>query len=184
MTRLQTVDNFMTPLQFVGELNLKPYPDGVHWQLITDFTFCDGDGTLYTAPAGLVTDFASIPALNRIGMTIMVLAHIASRFHWSGHLLAAFGVWVIWIASDLRPWGRYGPAAIIHDALFASQTTSFWTANMVLWRAMKITNTARWERIVIFGGVMLGGYFAWLQDGRRLKKGMRRGFPVKISRPQ
>ena len=47
-------------------LNLVPFPalvqaDGDRWVLLADFSYTKDDGTVYTAPIGMVTDLASIP---------------------------------------------------------------------------------------------------------------------------
>ena len=52
--------------QFTTELNVRPLSDGVHWVLLDEFGydvgFLGSDDTI-TAPAGFITDFASIPKI-------------------------------------------------------------------------------------------------------------------------
>ena len=46
--------------RFLSELRVREV-DGEQWQLLTDLRYQDEDGTIDIAPAGFVTDFASVP---------------------------------------------------------------------------------------------------------------------------
>jgi hypothetical protein len=67
---------------------------------------------------------------------------------------------------DLPPWGKYGPAAVVHDFLYASGIGTREQADNVLREAMQDLGVD-WRRAeLIFDGVRIGGQHAWDQDAR------------------
>jgi hypothetical protein len=61
----------------------------------------------------------------------------------------------------LPKWQRYGPAAIVHDYLYASQHTDRRTADATLNEGMHDMRVLSWERYVIYGFVRAFGGFVW-----------------------
>jgi Protein of unknown function (DUF1353) len=73
--------------------------------------------------------------------------------------------------SDLPPWGKYGPAAVVHDFLYASGIGTREQADNVLREAMQDLGVD-WRRAeLIFDGVRIGGQHAWDQDARERAAG-------------
>lgn len=74
-----------------------------------------------------------------------------------------------WLVQPLLPRvGRWDRAAVIHDALYATQRYSRYRCDAILREAMTADGvgwTARWA---IWLGVRVGGWWAWHCDGRKL----------------
>jgi hypothetical protein len=67
---------------------------------------------------------------------------------------------------DLPPTGKYTPAAVVHDFLYATGTGTREQADNVLREAMQDLGVD-WRRAeLIFDGVRIGGQHAWDQDAR------------------
>lgn len=49
------------PMSFSGPIRLQMMGDGVNWILLEEVTYTDKAGRKWVAPAGMVTDLASIP---------------------------------------------------------------------------------------------------------------------------
>jgi len=143
---------------------LTPNGDGVTWTLKEDFAWVSNDGTTVEVDAGLVTDFASIPPLNKFGLIAALGGHALSRLHWSGLLLMLSGLWVVWISDRLRPWGQYGKAAIIHDFLYRNHAFPRKRCDGYLREAMQDLQTPRWQRFLIYYGVRGGGWWAYRHE--------------------
>ena len=67
---------------------------------------------------------------------------------------------VLW--TFFPPLGRYAPAALIHDYLYATQTRSRKASDVIFSEAMKALGVNRGHRFLIYWGVRGGGYNAWL----------------------
>ncbi len=63
-----------------------------------------------------------------------------------------------------HPAGRYGPAALLHDYLYATQTLTRWKSDKIFLDAMKILKVPLWKRQVMFWGVRVGGFIAWKEN--------------------
>lgn len=61
----------------------------------------------------------------------------------------------------LPPWDTYGPAALVHDFLYALQPCDRRTADQILNEAMKALAVPMWKRTVIYQAVRWCGGFAW-----------------------
>ena len=71
----------------------------------------------------------------------------------------------------LPTWGKYGNAAVIHDALYQGyeiddiDAPSWWPerkeADQIFAEGMAVLGVKRWKRIIIYWGVRLGGWWAW-----------------------
>ncbi len=79
---------------------------------------------------------------------------------------------VFW--SLLRPDGDYVYAAIIHDFLYWTQTTSKAAADTVLKIAMRDFNVSGPVVMAIYEGVSLGGRSAWTGNAKLKARGERR----------
>lgn len=121
---------------------LVEYLDGRRWVHRVDaadpFRWTGSIGTV-TPPDGMITDFASIP-----------------------HLLAA-----ILPETGFGRRGRWGPAGVLHDWLYLSQTRPDGTpltrkeADDVFQQAMRDKGVGRVFRGVIWGSVRLAGWIWW-----------------------
>jgi len=75
---------------FTGELLLRAYPSRESnelWSLLENFSFTDRKGRTFTAPKGMVTDLASIPAMLR-DLFSGVEHRMAGTIHDALYLLA------------------------------------------------------------------------------------------------
>jgi len=62
----------------------------------------------------------------------------------------------------LPPWGRYSPAAVIHDWLYLNNGGRTRKAVDDLFLAhMTELGALRWQRTIIYLGIRLGGWVAW-----------------------
>jgi Protein of unknown function (DUF1353) len=62
------------------------------------------------------------------------------------------------------PWGTYGPAAVIHDWLYWSQTLTRSRSDEILLEAMTLLNVSVLKRQAIYRMVRLFGDSAWDDD--------------------
>ena len=83
---------------------------------------------------------------------------------------------VFW--SLLRPDGDYVYAAIVHDFLYWTQTTSRATSDNVLKIAMRDFNVPGGVVTAIYQAVHLGGQSAWAENARLKSRGERRVLTV------
>jgi hypothetical protein len=74
----------------------------------------------------------------------------------------------------LRPDGDYAYAAIVHDYLYWTQTTSKETADEILKFAMQDFQVATWKIDAIYGAVSTFGRAAWDEDARLKGQGEAR----------
>jgi len=148
--------------KFPKELVVVPCEDGHHWTLVKKFQFeSDKLGTI-TCPKNMVTDFASIPPLNLIGVVAAIIGLIMG---WSPFV--GLALFVIMIAHLLLPTGSYTRAATIHDFLYSDRSLSRSDCDMVLYEAMVACKTIWWKRYLIWFNVRLFGWACW--HGRRWK---------------
>jgi hypothetical protein len=76
-------------------------------------------------------------------------------------------------------WGVYGPAAVIHDYLYWTQTTTKARADELLLEAMVNLNTGKLTRFNIYHAVDMFGGWAWSNNAKQDKS---TGFIVPIGR--
>ena len=67
----------------------------------------------------------------------------------------------------IPPWGRYGQAAVVHDYLYATQTTTRRLADDTLLEAMRVSGCGVWSYAVIYLAVRMFGWMAWRADRAR-----------------
>lgn len=156
---------------FTTKLDVSPMDDGVRWKLNKSLVYVDDEGNLITVPAGFITDFASIPPLATIGGWVIIFAVFLSRIcPLTGWGLFGFALWVVMISDGMEHEGSWDAASCLHDWLYATRCRSFLKSNWILYRAMIAKGggwTILWKRVVIFLGVELGGYVAWMDDKRK-----------------
>jgi hypothetical protein len=71
---------------------------------------------------------------------------------------------VLW--ADIPPFGKWGPAAVLHDAIYWFQGYTREQADRILMEAMQDLGVD-WRRCaLIYDGVRIGGQHAWDQDAR------------------
>ncbi|MCB9497734.1 MAG: DUF1353 domain-containing protein [Fibrobacteria bacterium] len=127
--------------EFSGRLTVE-YLDGRKWvhRIDPDAPFSwQGDIGTVRPPEGMITDFATIP-----------------------HIFA-----VVLPETGIGRRGRWGPAAVIHDALYLCQTRPDSKplrrkeADAVLREAMRDKGVARLYRALIWGSVRVFGWIWW-----------------------
>jgi len=127
----------------VGRLVLV-YVDGRVWEVAgKGFLYVTEDGDPIQIEVGFKTDFASIP-----------------RFFW--RVLPPMGD---------GPKGAYGPATVIHDALYQrgevqGRPITRAYADGVLDEICKELGVSAWRRFLIRSGLRIGGWVVW----RRYRK--------------
>jgi hypothetical protein len=78
-----------------------------------------------------------------------------------------------WFLRSLIPvWGRHGPAAVIHDYLYAVSAGKLYADWMFL-RALKQSGCCAAKRWAMFLGVLCFGWFAYWNHKRKNKKETR-----------
>ncbi len=118
---------------FKTPLVVSPLPDGKHWKLHTKFT-------------------ADIPVEKGVRLRITVPAGFITDF--------ASVPWPFW--SFIRPWGKWGKAAVLHDYLYQERTGAYRsTADKVFLNAMKLLGVTPWRRTLMYWGVRAFGWLAW-----------------------
>jgi len=73
---------------------------------------------------------------------------------------------ILW--SVLPPWGRYSPAAVVHDWLYFNRknmAAKRKRADKVFYWLMKEFGVPWWKRRVMYLGVRIGGGAAWRRYG-------------------
>lgn len=149
---------------FNDELIASPENDGRHWILKKRFQYQSSNFGKITCPKGMVTDFASIPPLNLIGVFFALVSTIffPSVISLIGLILSLF---VISISHLLRPTGSYTRAATIHDFLYSDRTRCRSDCDGILYEAMLVCGTIWWKRWLIWFNVRIFGWACW--HGRR-----------------
>lgn len=118
---------------FLDPLILEDIGDRT-FRLVSAFRYHVGgeDSTeIISAPAGFITDFASIP-----------------RIFWN----------------ILPPYGKYGKACVIHDALYQHHGFGRYTRKQsddILLEGMEILGVSWITRHIIYRGVRIGGWAIW-----------------------
>jgi hypothetical protein len=153
--------------EFLERPTYKPLNDGVNWISTTRCKYIDPWGNSIVIPAGVKSDFASIPNLSVVGLVLHWLAFAASQFFWEFWFLVAFADWIIFVSEKFLHEGTWDDQAFVHDWMFKTRCRSFWKANWILFKSMIAagsSTTKLWKRVCIFGGVVVGGYAAWIED--------------------
>ncbi|KAF1061062.1 MAG: hypothetical protein GAK45_02336 [Pseudomonas citronellolis] len=97
-------------------------------RLLADLVLEDELGT-FTAPAGFVTNFASLQVLHNALLFVLFA------------LVAGYG----------------NLAATIHDQLYTAASMSRSDCDAVFYRALRAEGVARWRAWIMYAGVRLGG---------------------------
>jgi hypothetical protein len=66
----------------------------------------------------------------------------------------------------IAPWGKWGPAAIVHDYLYRWQGTTQRQADDVLLEAMRVLEVDRFRQFAIWSAVRMFGASAWREDAK------------------
>ena len=70
--------------------------------------------------------------------------------------------WPFW--SFIRPWGRWGKAAVLHDWLYQNHQAVWISrkgADRMFLEAMVVLEVAPWRRRLMYWGVRAFGWLAW-----------------------
>ncbi len=76
--------------------------------------------------------------------------------------------WPLW--SFIRPWGKWGKAAVLHDFMYQTRewrnvgdfgAWGRYVADNIFLEAMKELGVARWRRNLMYWGVRAFGWLAW-----------------------
>ena len=170
----------MTP-RFLTRLEATPLPDGVNWQLDCDLVFIDNQGDLHKVPAGFITDFASIPSLDRIGLGVALVGWYFIMFHgWSltwkdavGLPLLCAGFFLIFMSKPLNGDDQLDAPDALHDNGYARPRLGrrswmmkfYW--DRLLFQAMRANQEPLWKCWLVWANVTAFGWFAWYQDGKK-----------------
>jgi hypothetical protein len=146
---------------FASPAKIYQNPDGKTFTLHENLIYTTSEGIEIVVPEGFVTDLASIPTLSRLGMFFLIFGHAFSRQTNWGYTLMIIGSFIIWISKDLRPYGKFTDAAILHDWCYSKWLFPQHKCDKILREAMKNRNTEGWEREVIFSAVYLFGNFSY-----------------------
>ena len=161
---------------FTTSLDCSPLPDGVRWRLNAPLDYVDPQGQTIRAPAGFTTDFATIPNLSFLaGLLLGVCFLVGDLCPASFNVVFPLGVfaWVIvLIAEQFLHEGTWDCPAALHDYLYATRCRTYWQSNWILFKAMGTRScssglTPMWKRVLIYGAVTVGGWWAWHDDARR-----------------
>jgi hypothetical protein len=83
----------------------------------------------------------------------------------------------------LPKWSDYGPAAIIHDWLYWSQSIQRRDADNVFLEAMQALNVSPIKQRIIYLGVRIFGRWAWWENGRLKARSVSRMRPPNATWP-
>ena len=136
-------NSFLTPL------DVRVLEGGKRFMLLHRFTYRIDDFTI-TVPIGFVTDFASIPVRQALGLAVLLLVLGYLFTFW----LFLPGVMLVVLAVFLQRLGRQNKAAVIHDWLYQGGSMSGITLNQngrkmadIIFRvAMRELGVTRWKR--------------------------------------
>jgi hypothetical protein len=164
--------------QFISLPDYKPLDDGVNWISTKRMKYIDPWGKQIAVPIGFKSDFASIPDLSRIALMVQLASGFCFEFFWPWFFGSIFvlACVVIFIAEEFLHEGTWDAQAFLHDYMFRTRCRSFWKANWILFLSMNAKGAAKtplWKRWLIFGGVAIGGYFAWIDDKKNLPSSHR-----------
>lgn len=130
---------------FKTPLVVSPLPDSKHWKLHTKF--------VYSRLIRVCSDGTTI-------IPLTVPAGFVTDF--------ASVPWPFW--SFIRPWGKWGKAAVLHDFMYQTKEwgngSDFgdwarYVADNVFLEAMKELGVAPWRRRLMYWGVRAFGFLAW-----------------------
>jgi hypothetical protein len=65
------------------------------------------------------------------------------------------------------PWGKYSPAAVVHDFLYATGVVSRRRADKIFLRAMCQLDVAWWRRQLMYRAVRAFGWIPWNNHRRK-----------------
>lgn len=82
--------------------------------------------------------------------------------------LGSFPWWIRWVPG-LTQAGPHVRGLAIHDALYRYQPLDKITCDMIARHVLEIDGCPLWMRIVIIGGVLIGGRHAWMENLRALE---------------
>ena len=120
--------------KFFDRLIVSPLSDGFTWYLDADFRYGS--------------------ELLREGQIITVPKGFETDFASIPSPLTLF----------LPKWSVYGPAAVVHDWLYWIQTEPRLEADNVLLEAMKTLKVSPAKQSILYFGVRIFGWWAWLQN--------------------
>ena len=72
---------------------------------------------------------------------------------------------IFWPIID--PIGKHGKAAVIHDYCYATACYSRLKSDAIFSEGMKVLDVEEWKREVMYGGVVVFGWWAWHKHRRR-----------------
>lgn len=163
-------------LVFLNELKISPKSNTKDWTVLEAFEWESKDRTHVAVPVGFVTDFASIPNLVPLCALLIWFSGWSIKLFpqlWIQVIAAVLFTlsWMLILVSDrLRPWGKYGKAAVVHDYLYRAQIYSRKRCDDYLFEGMVDTCTAKWQRGVIYFFLRLGGWVVFNRYKRLHRK--------------
>ena len=70
----------------------------------------------------------------------------------------------------IKPRGRHGKAAVIHDYCYATACYSKLRSDVIFLEGMKVLDVEVWKRQVMFDAVVMFGWWAWYKHRHREAK--------------
>ena len=163
--------------RFLTPLVATPLSDGKNWRLAKALRFEDTHGAVHCVPCGFVTDYASMPSLNKIG-AVMALGGFGLSYAPSIYLdamagiLVALGAWLAWLTDDFMDDDRLDAPAVLHDNGYRRERLGRRTCLKSYWDwlflvALEANGVGVAKRYTIWLMVTLFGWGAWFKDGNR-----------------
>lgn len=73
----------------------------------------------------------------------------------------------LWIF--MPPWGKYGPASIIHDYLYETRTLPRIKCEKIFHKMMKEDGVSFWRRLFLYTGVYVLGWWMYYDIDKKVK---------------
>lgn len=66
----------------------------------------------------------------------------------------------------LPPWGKYSPAAVLHDYLYGKRIGTRDIADKIFLEVMEMLNVPAWKRYPMYWGVRAFGWMIWKRKAK------------------
>ena len=141
---------------FTTPLNCTPLPDGRTWRLNSDLVWVWPDGSTEVCPAGMTTDFASVPDLARFAGWFMALAFVLRWWplFWFAWLIAVF-------AKRIDDDDRTDAPACFHDQDYWARTKTRAAADWHFVVRLRANGVAWWKCLLYWLYLRLFGWVCW-----------------------
>lgn len=146
--------------RFPVPLHVQQERGGRHWRLLVDFQYLDPNHGVIQAPAGFVTDFASVRPVRTIAIILLLSSLVLGWFiPEAGASLGTAGFYALVLYASVVGYGN--SAATIHDHLYHSSQLSRADSDKVFYNALRSSGVARWRAWLMYAGVRIGGHWRY-----------------------